>query len=150
MLVFSALLLFAATAGEAAEADARIVAENGMLANVARIKTTAEIEELIAEHTELSEPEKTALRQTGEATAAALIERAVSAEASAYLANLSPGDLAALAAFTRSDAARAQRAAMPLVMKSTLETLSAGVEIDFKGDTRKAFCARSGKLCEAE
>src|SRR5690348_9749622 len=136
MPLIAALFLFAADApSAAAAADARTVAENGMLANIARLKTAAEIEELIAAHPELSDSDKAALRKTGEATANALLERAVAAEAAGYLAHLTADDLTALAAFARSDAAKAQRAAMPAVMVATLAQLNEGGEVHFKEDT---------------
>ena len=150
MPFLAALFLLAADAPATVSADARAVAETGMLATVARLKTMSEIDELIADHPDLSDPEKAALRKAGEATADAAIERAIAAEAAAYAANLAPADLAALAAFTRSDAAKAQRAAMPAVMTATLQTLNAGGEIHFKEDTLAAFCASTGKLCEAK
>ena len=150
MPFLAALFLLAADAPANVAADARAVAETGMLATVARLKTKAEIEELVADHPDLSDAEKAALRMAGEATADAAIERATAAEAAAYAANLSAADLAALAAFTRSDAAKAQRAAMPAVMMATLQTLNAGGEIHFKEDTLAAFCASTGKLCEAK
>jgi hypothetical protein len=150
MPFLAALFMFAADAPATVLADARAVAQTGMLATVARLKTMAEIDELIADHPELSDGDKSALRNAGEVSANTAIERAIAAEAAAYAANLSPSDLAALAAFTRTDAAKAQRAAMPAVMMATMQALKAGGEIHFKEDTLAAFCAATGKLCEAK
>jgi len=147
MPFLAALFLLAADAPATLSADARTVAETGMLATLARLKTMAEVDEMIADHPELSDSDKVALRNAGEATATATIERGIAAEAAAYAANLTAADLAALAAFTRSDAAKAQRAAMPAVMTSTMQTLNAGGEVHFKEDTLAAFCAATGKLC---
>lgn len=150
MPFLAALFMFAADAPATVLADARAVAQTGMLATVARLKTMAEIDELIADHPELIDGDKSALRNAGEVTANTAIERAIAAEAAAYAANLSPADLEALAAFTRTDAAKAQRAAMPAVMMATMQALKAGGEIHFKEDTLAAFCAATGKLCEAK
>lgn len=143
-----ALALLAGAPSEAALADARTIAENGMLATIAGLQTTQEIDEMIAEHPELSEDERQTLRATGAATAKAMTERAIAAEAAAYAAHLSPEDLAAIAAFSTSDAARAQRTAMPLVMRDTMTALASGGPFDFAGTVRAEFCTKTGKLCE--
>ncbi len=144
------LLMLADGPSAQALADARTVAETGMLATIARVQTQAETEELVSSTADLTDAEKAQLRAIGSQVSTMLIAQAVAAEAAAYAANMAEGDLAAIAAFARSDAAAAQRTAMPAVMMTTMQAISAGGPIDFKGETRKRFCADTGKLCEGK
>ena len=149
--MLSALILFLADAPSAqAIADARAIAEVGALVTVGDMATAKETEDKLAAHPDLTEAEKATFRAIAGETAAVLRSRAIEAVAQAYLGSLTPAQLAAIAAFTRSDAALAQRAAMPQIMAATMQNLTAGGGIDFMGETTKVFCAKTGKLCEGK
>ena len=124
---------------------AREVAAHSPLAVIGPLQTAAEVEQIIADATDLSFAEKDRLREIGRERAAALGEKALTAEAQALADTLSIDDLRAIAAFNRSSAAEHHRNALPYVAGTTMQALGT---IDYKGEVRAAFCAESGKLCE--
>lgn len=143
-------LLLAQGIPDAAAADARAIAETGALVTVGDLATARETQDTLAAHPEWTAAERASFKTAADETAAALRERAIAAVSAAYLAALTPAQLRDIAAFTRSPAAQAQKAAQPRVMAETMKALAAGGSIDFMGDVRKAMCARTGKLCEAQ
>lgn len=125
----------------------RRLAEAGTLAALLPIKVASDTEELLAEHPEWSDADKAALRATAGEQAEAATERLIDATGRAYAARLSIEDMRVLVAFNDSPLAKRGRAATPAVI---LETMAKVGELDFKGDTRKAFCAKTGKGCPAK
>ena len=144
MVIF--LALAAATAPPSSEALklGRQLAESGTLATVLPLVHQKETEEIVAAHPELSEGDKTRLRSTSKRVYEVGRERLMQAEATAYAQELSISDLRAIVSFQRSAAGRRYRAAVPEVIKSTMEQIG---KMDFKGDVTAAFCKQTGKLC---
>lgn len=138
-----ALLLLAAATPEAADLG-RQLASSGMLATLVPLKTSAEIEEIVAAHPELSDADKAAFRASAKATAERIRTKVIEAEGAIYASALSVEDLRTLAAFAKTDAAKHQRAAMPMIVGGTMKAMG---DVDFKGDAQRDFCATSGKLC---
>jgi hypothetical protein len=64
----------------------------------------------------------------------------------AYATRLSIEDLRTLVAFNESPVAKRWRDATPGAIMEAVQSMGS---LDFKGDTRKAFCTRTGKLCAA-
>lgn len=138
-----ALLLLAAVTPEAADLG-RQLASSGMLATLAPLKTSAEIEEIVKDHPELGDADKAAFRASAKAIAERLRTRVIDVAGAAYASSLSIADLRTLAAFAKTDAAKRQRAAMPAIIMQTMKGMG---EIDFKGSAMAEFCKTSGKLC---
>lgn len=144
MTVMAALLAHGAADPEA-EALGRRLAETGTLAAMLPAIAAKEREEVIADHPEWSDADKAAFRETADTVAKAGIERLMVATGHAYATRLPVEDLRQLVAFNESPVAKRWREATP---GAILEAMTAAGALDFKGDTRKAFCARTGKLCE--
>ncbi len=143
------MMLALAGAAPSAEAEAlgRRLAEAGTLGTLLPLIAARETEELIAAYPELGADEQALLRETAGEVAAAGSARIFAAEGRAYAERLSLEDLKALVAFHESAVAARQRAVQPEVIRATMEAVGA---IDFKRETMAAFCARTGKGCEAE
>jgi hypothetical protein len=146
----AALVMLAAAAAPSSAApstpatDARQIAQAGTVATLTPLMEARETEHIIAQHPELTAAEQDQLRMTGNAVAADHTAKLVDAEAQALLANLSPEDLRALAAFTLTPAAQHLREHLPRIAYATM-TLDR--DYDFEAEVAKAFCAKSGKLC---
>lgn len=140
--ILLALTLQAASASPEAEALGQRIAATGTLATLLPLMSAKESEELVAAHPELTAAEQAELRAIAAATAAEGSARLIAAEGHSYAIALSIKDLRALAAFSDSDAAKHQRAAMPRIIGQTMQ--SAG-QMDFQGEVMKAFCAKTGK-----
>jgi hypothetical protein len=141
----AALVVLAAAAAAASPADdAHQIARSGTLATLAPLVAANEAERVVARHPELSAPEQEQLRATAKSVADDHTAKLVEAEAQALLANLSPEDLRALAAFTQTPASQHLREHLPQI---TLATHAVGRDYDFEAEVAKAFCAKSGKLC---
>lgn len=138
-------MLLAAVSPEATDLG-RQLASSGMLATLAPLKTSAEIEEIIKDHPELGDADKASFRASAKATAERLRSKVIEVEGAAYANALSIADLRTLAAFAKTDAAKRQRAAMPAIIMQTMKGLG---EIDFKNSAMAEFCKTSGKLCAA-
>ncbi|MEP7316962.1 MAG: DUF2059 domain-containing protein [Sphingomicrobium sp.] len=142
-----AMMLIAAEPSDESIALGREMANVGTLATILPMMEKAETDALVAEHPELSAAEQSRLRDVAHATYFAGREKALAADARAYASHLSIADLRALVAFSRTDAARHLRAAMPTIATATMQDLGA---INFKGEARDAFCKETGKLCPAK
>lgn len=138
-------VLMAQTAPSAeAEALGVRLAETGTLAALLPAIVAKDREALVAEHPELSDADKAALRATADEVAKAGIARLTAAIGHGYAAKLSIEDLRALVAFNQSPAARHWREATPAAVAQALAAVG---EMNFQADARKAFCAKTGKLC---
>lgn len=144
MLTLGLAAMLAAAPSPEAEALGRRLAATGTLETLLPVVTAKETEELIAQHPELSPAERQALRGTGRDIAAGLREKLVAAFGHEYAATLSLADLRALVAFSQTPASRRYRAAVPPVLMRTMTKLGG---VDFGGELRKSFCAKTGKLC---
>lgn len=146
--LFAALLVQAAPAPTAeAEQLGRQLADTGVLATVLPMMSKQQTDELVAAHPELSDADKAALRATATEVARAGIDRLLAAEGHAYAAALAVDDLRALVAAAASPAAQHLRAAQPLIVAGTMRAVG---NVDFKGETLAAFCAKTGKACPAK
>jgi hypothetical protein len=143
------LILAAAAAASQPSAEAlelaRQVAAQGMLAQIAPVQTQSEVDQMIKDHPELSEPERKRLREIGQAHARALLDKVLDSEAGIIAGELSLEDLRAIVAFGKSPAAEHQRAALPKVMIGTVAALG---KVDYAGGVRAAFCGETRKLCD--
>jgi len=147
MILLAALALLASDPSAEALALGRRLAETGTLAALLPIKVEQETEELVAEHPEYNEADKSALRAVAAQQGSVGIDRLMDATGRAYANALSLEDLRVLVAFNESPAAKRWRQAMPGAMIAAMGEV--GGELDFKGDTRKAFCTKTGKGCPA-
>jgi hypothetical protein len=138
-------IVMAQTAPSAeAEALGVRLAETGTLAALLPAVVARDREEMITAHPELSDADKTALRATADEVAKAGIARLTAAIGHGYAAKLSVEDLRALVAFNETPAARHWREATPAAVMQALAVVG---DMNFQADTRKAFCAKTGKLC---
>jgi len=148
--VFAVLAALALQAAPAAVPSARAeelgrqLAASGTLAQLAPILLARDIEDLLAEHAELSEADLATLRATSERVGRAAFERMLAVEGHAYAQALSEDDLALLVFFEAGDVARRRRAALPSVIAGTMQALTG---VDVKADMIAAFCAETGKAC---
>jgi hypothetical protein len=146
----AALLMLAAAAAPASPAgaspadDAHQIARNGTLATLAPLVAANEAERVVSRHPELAPAEQDQLRATAKSVAQDHTAKLIEAEAQALLANLSPEDLRALAAFTQTPASQHLREHLPQI---TMATHAVDRDYDFEAEVAKAFCAKSGKLC---
>ncbi len=144
MLLALAVAAAAFVATPETEALGRALAEKGFLAMLIPLQSAKEIGEMVAAHPELTSAEQTELRATAAATVASISDRAFSAIGHAYATSLSAADLQAAVAFKASGAGQRFAAAEPQAMAATVAALNG---IDFKAETLKAFCAKTGKAC---
>jgi len=140
------LAIVMAQTAPSAEAEALGVrlAQTGTLAALLPAILAKEREELAAEHPEWSDADKAALRATADEVGRAGIARITAAIGHQYARQLSIEDLRALVAFNEGPAAARWRAATP---GAVMQAMASAGDLDFKGDTRKAYCARTGKGC---
>jgi hypothetical protein len=122
----------------------RQTAETGTLAALLPMIQQKETEELVGEQKDLTDAERTKLRETANHVYNAGRDRLMSAEAEAYARRLSVSDLRAAVAFQTSAAGQRARAAMPAIIGDTMQRIGT---MDFKGDVRAAYCKETGKLC---
>ncbi|MBV9929586.1 MAG: DUF2059 domain-containing protein [Alphaproteobacteria bacterium] len=144
MLAFTLAALLVAAPSPEAEALGRRLAATGTLETLLPTVAAKETEELIAQHPELSAAERAMLRDTGRTVAAAIAEKMVAVFGHEYAATLTLEDLRMLVAFAETPASRRYREAVPGVMMRAVTKVGG---VDFGGDLRKAFCAKTGKLC---
>jgi hypothetical protein len=147
MPLLALALVQAAPAPPSPEAEAlgKQVAETGTLAAVLPMIVAKDREQLVAEHPELSDADKTTLRASADAAAAAAIDRLLTAIGHGYARNLSVEDLRAVAAFNTSPAAKRWRAATPVALASAMGEVG---DINLQQAALKDFCAKTGKLCK--
>jgi len=143
-MIWMALMIAAAEPSPEALALGREMAEAGMLATLLPILEVDSTEKLVAEFPELSDAEKQKFREVAHRTYLEGRDRLLEADGRAYAEQLSLEDLRALVAFSRTDAAKHYRDAMPKIAASTMA--SAG-PMDFKKDVVAAYCKETGKLC---
>lgn len=141
----AAQTMMAAPTAEA-EALGRRVAETGTLAALLPLLVAKDTNELVAQHPELDDAGKAKLRAVAAATAAIGRERVLGVVGHQYAIRLSIPDLKALAAFNESAAAKAWRAAEPLVIAETMLTIDG---FDLKKEAWTAYCAGAGVTCPA-
>ena len=144
-----ALVLTAATPLVSFEAEAWGVrlARTGTLATLLPMVTAKETEELVANHKELSDPDKVQLRAVAASRAEQQIQRVMAVEGHAYASNLSLADLKALVDFSEAEVAVRFRAAQPKVIAETMQGLAG---MDFKKDVIAAFCKQTVKGCQSK
>jgi hypothetical protein len=145
MMPVLALALVQTAPSPEAEALGKRLAETGTLAAMLPMIVAKDRESLVAEHPELSDSDKTRLRETADEVAKAGIDRLMTATGHAYAATLSIEDLKVLVAFNESEPAIRWRAATPGVIAAAMT--DAG-DLNFKVETIKAFCAKTGKACK--
>jgi hypothetical protein len=144
MITVAVAALLAAAPSPEAEALGRRLAATGTLETLFPTVAAKETEEMIAQHPELSAAERQTLRDTAREVRVAISDRMAAAFGHEYAAALSLEDLRALIAFAETPASRRYRAAVPAVLMHTVAKVG---NVDFGGDMRKLFCARTGKLC---
>lgn len=120
------------------------LAETGTLASLLPMIAAKETDEMVAAHPELSPAEQAELRRTAAATLDAGRARLFAAQGRAYAERLSLADLRVLAERNGDAVSIRYRAAL---MPAIAATMGAIGTLDFKGDTLKAFCAKTGKGC---
>jgi hypothetical protein len=128
-----------------AEALGVRLAESGTLAAMLPAVTAKERDEAIAQHPDWSDADKATYRVVADEVAKAAIARLTAAIGHGYAAKMSVEDLRAAVAFNESPAGRHWREATPGAVMEAMAALGA---VDLGGETRKAFCAKTGKLCE--
>ena len=128
-----------------AEALGKQVAETGTLAAVLPMIVAKDREQLVAEHPELSDADKAALRASADAAAATAIDRLLTAIGHGYAQKLSVGDLRAVVAFNTSPAAKRWREATPAALMGAMGEIG---DINLQQAALKDFCAKTGKLCK--
>ena len=92
----------------------------------------------------MGEAEKQRLREVAHRTYLEGRDRLLEADGRGYAEQLSVEDLRALVAFSRTDAAKHYRDAVPRIAASTM---AAAGSMDFKKDVVEAYCKETGKLC---
>lgn len=132
--------------GPSAEAEALGVrlAQTGTLATMMPAILTKEREELVAEHPDWSDADKAALRAAADGVAQAAIARINAAIGHQYAQRLSVEDLRVLVAFNEGPVATRWREVTPVAV---MQAMGEAGDLDFKGDARKAYCAKTGKGC---
>ena len=141
------VLLMAAAAAQPSPESLRLgrqMAESGTLATLLPLIQQKETEELVAEQKDLTDADRTKLRETAKQVYDKGRERLMAAEAEAYARRLSVEDLRAAVAFQTSGAGQRARTAMPAIIGDTMKQIGT---MDFKGDVRAAYCRETGKLC---
>ena len=141
------VLLMAAAAAQPSPESLRLgrqMAESGTLATLLPLIQQKETEELVAEQKDLTDADRTKLREAAKQVYDKGRERLMAAEAEAYARRLSVEDLRAAVAFQTSGAGQRARAAMPAIIGDTMKQIGT---MDFKGDVRAAYCRETGKLC---
>ncbi|RYD57234.1 MAG: DUF2059 domain-containing protein [Sphingomonadales bacterium] len=146
MILLYAIALLAPDPTPEALALGKRLAETGTLAALLPIIMAKETEELLAEHSELGDADKATLRAIATEQGKAGVDRLMTATGRAYADKLSVEDLRVLVTFNEGEAGRKWREATPGVIVSAMGEVG---QLDFKGDTRKAFCAKTGKGCPA-
>lgn len=144
MLILAAAALLAAAPSPEAEALGHRLAATGALETLFPAVAAKETEEMIAQHPELSAAERQTLRDTAREVRIAISDKMAAAFGHEYAEALDLADLKALVAFAETPAARRYREAVPGVLMRAVGKVGS---IDFGGDVRKAFCAKTGKLC---
>ena len=139
-------MLAAAAPSPEALSLGRQLAETGTLASLLPLISAKETEELVAAHPELSAADRIALRATAQRVFEAGRDRLMAATGRAYAERLSVQDLRKLVAFHKSGAARRFRAASPMAIAATMQSVG---KMDFKADVAAAFCRERGRLCAA-
>jgi hypothetical protein len=143
-MIWMALMIAAVEPSPEALALGKEMAQTGMLATLLPILETETTEKLVAEFPELSDPDRQKLRETAHRTYLEGRDRLLEADGRAYAEQLSVEDLRALVEFSRTDAAKHYRDAMPRIASSTMARAG---QMDFKKDVIAAFCKETGKLC---
>ena len=145
-MILLSMMLVAAEPSAEALALGREMAAVGTLATILPMMEKAETDALVAEDPTLTPAEQKRLRTLAHAAFLESQEKALAADARAYATHLSVEDLRSLVAFSKTDAAKHLRAAMPAIAASTMQDVGT---VDFKGGVRTAFCRETGKLCPA-
>lgn len=106
----------------------------------------AEVERIAREATDLSDDERSRLREVGRRTLEAGRARLVDAVGAVYAGHYSLEELRAITAFFESPAGRAYTRAVPVTLP---QIAAAAGGVDLGTDIRAAFCRETGKLCPA-
>ena len=144
MLLIALALQVAAVPGDEADRLGTEVARHGTLASLLPLIAAKETGELIAQHPELDAAAQADLRRTAAETYARGLDRLFAVTGHEYAKRLTPAELRELIAFYRTPVAARLQAVQPQVIAGTMASVGT---MDFKGDTLKAFCAKTGKLC---
>ena len=143
-MILAVLALLATAPTAEAERLGLEVARTGTLATLLPIMAAKETDELVAGHTELTEGERTDLREVATHVANDGRDRLMRLNGHAYATRLSEAHMRAILAFEASTAGRAYRAAIP---GAIVETMQGAGRMDFKKDAITAYCAKTGKAC---
>jgi hypothetical protein len=146
-MIWMTLMIAAAEPSPEALALGKEMAQTGMLATLLPILETETTEKLVAEYPELGDADRQKLRETAHRTYLEGRDRLLDADGRAYAEQLSIEDLRALVEFSRTDAAKHYRAAMPRIAASTMGRAG---QMDFKKDVIAAYCKETGQLCPAK
>ena len=146
MTLLYALALLAPDPTPEALALGQRLAASGTLAALLPMVIAKEQDELIREYPELSDAEKADFRATAAGVGRAGSAKLTAAIGRSYAEKLSIADLRVLVAFNEGEAARRWREATPGAVATAMAGIGA---FDFKKDARAAFCAKTGKACEA-
>ena len=146
MTIMMALLLAGAEPTLEANLLGRELAEAGTLTGLLTLLETKETADLVAEHPEFSDAERTAFKASAHRTFVAGRDKLMAETGRGYAQRLTIEELRALVAFNRTAAAQHYRTVSPGVIASTMQALG---PMDFKGDVIANFCKETGKLCPA-
>ncbi len=145
MLLY-ALALLAPDPTPEALALGRRLAETGTLASLVPVMIAKDTAELESQYPDLTDAERAVFRAIAAEQAKAGTDRLMEATGMAYAETLSIEDLRSLVAFNEGDIAKRWRAATPGAIIAAMGAIGPS---NFKDDTRKAFCAKTGKGCPA-
>jgi hypothetical protein len=106
----------------------------------------AEVERLARETPDLSDAERSRLREIGRATLAAGRARLLDAVGVIYARHFTAAQLGRIAGFLESPAGRAYTGALPRMLPEIGQAMQGR---DLAAEIRAAFCRETGKLCAA-
>ncbi|HTU11173.1 MAG TPA: DUF2059 domain-containing protein [Allosphingosinicella sp.] len=154
LLAAAALLVAAPAAAQPAVTTAPIdaaqaalgrrLAEAGELNALLGAVGTAEVAQIAASTPDLSDAERTRLREVGMATLQAGRARITAALGDAYARHFSRDQLTEILAFVESTTGRAYAGALLQVLPQVVGAIQG---VDLGRDIRAAFCRETGKLC---
>ncbi|HMG48063.1 MAG TPA: DUF2059 domain-containing protein [Allosphingosinicella sp.] len=106
----------------------------------------AEVERLARETPDLTEAERSRLREIGRATLETGRARLLVTVGAIYARHFTAAQLAEIVAFLESPAGRAYVGALPRLLPEIAQAMQG---VDLAAEIRAAFCRETGKLCAA-